>query len=309
MSADQSRQDGIQRESQPRLQQVQRWMQSVLMHRGGVAEGVDSPEAREQIDISLAELPSVIRPSAALSSADRLEIYVNAYHARLMECLDEEFAVTRWALGEELFAAVTFGYLQSYPSKSYTLNQLGARFPSYLAQSRLHAADPPEDAGPSWADFIVELATLERTLYEVYDGPGTEWCGTLDAERLAAVPADSWGELQLLAAPCLRLLACEHPVSAYWGARKDESEPAPPQPSPSWLAIARRDFVVERHELSHAQFAVLQAIAGGASLPQCLAAGAEAEPGEAIESQLSTWFAEWMSAGFFVDFALEDHAD
>ena len=32
---------------EPRLAQVQRWMQTVIMHRGGVAEGVDSPEARE----------------------------------------------------------------------------------------------------------------------------------------------------------------------------------------------------------------------------------------------------------------------
>jgi hypothetical protein len=294
---------------EPRLEQVQRWMQSVLMHRGGVAEGVDSPEAREQIDISLAELPQVINPSETLSSADRLEIYVNAYHARLMECLDEEFAVTRWTLGDELFAAVTFGYLQSYPSQSYTLNQLGARFPSYLAESRLHAADPPDNAGPTWADFVIELATLERALYEVYDGPGTEWSGTLDAERLAAVPPDAWGSLQLVAAPCVRLLAFDHPVSEYWGARKDDEEPTPPQPASTWLAIARREFVVERHELSRAQFAVLKAIVSGATLPQCLADGAEAAPDEEIESQLSGWFAAWMAAGFFVDFAFPNRAD
>jgi hypothetical protein len=98
--------------AEPRLEQVQRWMQSVLMHRGGVAEGVDAAESRAHIDITLAELPQVIRPSQSLSSADRLEIYVNAYHARLMECLDEEFAVTRWTLGEDLFGAVALGYLQ-----------------------------------------------------------------------------------------------------------------------------------------------------------------------------------------------------
>jgi hypothetical protein len=288
----------------PRLDQVQRWMQSVLMHRGGVAEGVDSPEAREQIDITLAELPTVILPSQALSSADRLEIYVNAYHARLMECLAEEFAVTRWTLGDDLFDAVAFGYLQSHPSQSYTLNQLGARFPGYLAESRIHATDMPPNAGSTWPDFVVELATLERALYEVYDGPGTERGGALDPAGLASVPPDSWGELRLIAAPCLRLLAFEHPVSDFWGERKNDAEPAVPEPARIWLAISRRDFVVERHDLSPAQFAVLHSIAGGAPLADALEAGAAAAPAEDIESQLNTWFAQWMATGFFASFAL-----
>lgn len=290
---------------EPRLDQVQRWMQSVLMHRGGVAEGVDSPEARQQIDITLNELPQVILPSQSLSSADRLEIYVNAYHARLMECLDEEFAVTRWTLGHDLFSAVAFGYLQTYPSQSYTLNQLGARFPGYLAESRIHAAGMPPEAGPTWPEFVVELATLERALYEVYDGPGTERAGTLDPNQLATIPPDSWGELRLLVAPCLRLLAFEHPVSDYWGARKDEAEPAVPEPAPTWLAISRRDFVVERHPLSLAQFAVLRSISEGAALAESLAAGEASAPAEHIESQLGDWFAAWMAGGFFSGIALD----
>ncbi len=135
----------------PRLEQIQRWMQSVIMHKGGVAEGVGSPEARQHIDIALDELESVVERSRALSSANRLEIYVNAYYARLLECLDEEFAVTRWAMGEDLFGAVAFGYLQHYPSQSYTLGHLGARFPRYLGESRLHASAAPAGDAPQLA--------------------------------------------------------------------------------------------------------------------------------------------------------------
>jgi hypothetical protein len=289
--------------SEPRLDQVQRWMQSVLMHRGGVAEGVDAAESRQHIDITLNELPSVIRPSESLSSADRLEIYVNAYHARLLECLDEEFVVTRWTLGDELFGAVAFGYLQSYPSQSYTLNQLGARFPRYLAETRLHAAGTPADAVPNWPEFVIELATLERSLYEVYDGPGTEQSGALDASRLAQLPADAWGDLRLIAAPCLRLHSFAHAVSAYWGARKDGEEPVIGGQQPTWLAINRREFVVERHELSRAQFALLNALAEGSTLSEAIEAAATL-PGAAsenVEAQLGPWFAGWMAAGFFVD--------
>lgn len=289
--------------AEPRLQQVQRWMQSVLMHRGGVAEAVDAAESRRHIDISLDQLSSIIRPSESLSSADRLEIYVNAYHARLLECLDEEFVVTRWTLGDELFGAVAFGYLQSYPSQSYTLNQLGARFPRYLAETRLHAAGAPAAASPTWPEFVIELATLERSLYEVYDGLGTEQAGSLDANRLGDLPAESWGDLRLIAAPCLRLHRFAHAVSAYWGAQKDGEEPAVGRPQPSWLAISRREFVVERHELSPVQFALLEALAEGRTLSQAIEMAAslpEAES-ENVEAQLGPWFAGWMAAGFFAD--------
>ena len=181
------------------LDQIQRWMQTVIMHPGGTAEGVGSPESRRYVDIGPAELDCVIRPSRSLSSAERLEIYVNAYYARLMECLDEEFAVTRYALGEELFSALAFGYLQSYPSLSYTLGMLGASFPRYLAESRLHAHSPPQNSGPTWPDFVVDLATLERLLLEVYDGRGTERTGTLICfERVSTGSASSGRAWQCL---------------------------------------------------------------------------------------------------------------
>jgi hypothetical protein len=291
---------------EPRLAQVQRWMQTVIMHRGGVAEGVDSPEAREHVDVTLSELEKVIRRSRSLSSADRLEIYVNAYYARLMECLDEEFAVTRYALGDELFGALAFGYLQHYPSQSYTLGQLGANFPRYLAESRLHADAAPAGVGPTWPEFIVELAAYERSLYEVYDGPGTEGGAALTPERLATIAPSSWDELRLIAAPSLRLERFDHPVHAYWAARKDGGEPPASPPRPTWLAVFRRDYVVEHSELSSDEFALLSAIASGASLSQAIAATmASSRPGGAdLESRLGGWFARWASDGYFVGFEI-----
>lgn len=170
------------------LVQIQRWMQSVVMHPGGVAEGVDSAQARAHLDVPRDELPSVITRSRALDSAQRLEIYVDAYYERLLECLREEFPATRFAVGDELFHALAFGYLQHYPSHSYTLNALGHSFSRYLAESRLHERDMPSDAPESWADFVIELAQLERTLRDVFDGPGIERLTPLTAEAFSRIP-------------------------------------------------------------------------------------------------------------------------
>ncbi len=274
------------------------------MHPGGVAEGVESPAARCEIDIPLERLPEVISPSQALSSANRLEIYVNAYHARLMECLDEEFAVTRYAVGEDLFGALTFGYLQHYPSRSYTLCELGRRFPQFLSETRLHARQKPAGAPESWPEFVIELATLERALYEVYDGPGTETCGSLCPEQLAALAPEAWPEIRLVPAPCLRLFSFGHDVSGYWGARKDELTPPAPMPRRHWLAICRRDYVVERYELDQPRFVLLEALVEGARLAEALAAASNhaasrRTTADAFEARLTTWFAQWMAGGFF----------
>jgi hypothetical protein len=270
-------------------------MQSIIMHPGGVAEGVDSPAAREHLEVGLADLESVIRRSRALSSADRLEIYVNAYYARLLECLAEEFAVTSYALGEDLFGALAFGYLQHYPSQSYTLGQLGANFPRFLAESRLHAGENPAGAGPSWTDFIIELATFERALYEVYDGPGSEGSELFDASSLAALDSVAAADLRLMPAPGLCLHEFEHPVHEYWGARKDGFEPNPPEPRRTWLALHRREFVVYRDELAEGEHAILAALAAGAPLSQAIGAAA----GEGLEARLGSWFARWAAAGYF----------
>src|SRR5713226_137689 len=107
------------------LGQIQRWMQATIMHPVGVAEGMASTEARRHIDVGPDAAETIVNRSQALSALERLAIYGYAYYARLLECLREEFPVLKHALDEEVFDAFAVGYLQQYPSRSYTLFQLG----------------------------------------------------------------------------------------------------------------------------------------------------------------------------------------
>src|SRR5690349_9859437 len=138
------------------LAQIQRWMQAVLTHPAGAADGVASAAARQEIDVAPEEAERVVNPSRALSGLERLAIYNRAYYARLLDCLRESYPVLFHALGEDAFGAFALDYLQKYPSRSYTLSDLGANFPHYLRESR-----PPDDPSPSWPDFVIDLATLE----------------------------------------------------------------------------------------------------------------------------------------------------
>src|SRR5215471_12804023 len=128
-------------------------MQTVITHPAGVEAGLSTPEAQSQIATSSSSVETIIEPSRRQSSIERLEVYVNAYYARLIECLQAEFPVFRQTVGDDLFAEFAVDYLRRYPSQSYTLAELGARFVNFLADTR-----PAEQDSVDWSDFLIDLA-------------------------------------------------------------------------------------------------------------------------------------------------------
>ncbi|RCS56191.1 DUF2063 domain-containing protein [Bremerella cremea] len=246
---------------------LQKWFQAVITNVSGVSGGVASPEARSWIDIAPDELEAVVLPSQKRSSVQRLEVYANAYFARLCECLKAIFPLFAQTVGDELFDQFALGYLQQYPSRSYTLNRLGDRFVEFLNETR------PAESGdePGWADFIICLARLEWGIDQVFDGPGYEGqavIGPLALKQLS--PEDFWtSQLQLV--PCLQTFAFSFPVNAYvTEAKKGTVEVAIPQPQPTWLALSRRDFVVRRIPLSHFQYVLLACLGEGMTVGEAI---------------------------------------
>jgi hypothetical protein len=280
------------------LDQLQRWMQTVIMHPEGVREGVASEEARRLIDVTPEEVEQIVSRSQALTGAERLAIYHRAYYARLLEVLRGEFPVLRHALGEELFDQFAVAYLQKYPSRSYTLNHLGVNFPRYLAESR-----PSEDGGPglSWPDFLIDLVQLELTFNEVFDGPGVEGEPLLDGKKLRAISPERWPEARLVRACCLRLLNLNFPVQRYFTAVRKKKKTVIPSPAPTFLAVTRRRYVVRHYELSRLQWVLLSALAAGQPVAKALGVLAE-EAGpdlDGLSDRLWEWFHNWTAEGFF----------
>lgn len=277
------------------LSRLQRWFQAVLTHPGGVEAGADSAEARGCFDVGPDGLEKVATRSRQLSAAERIGIYHNAYFARLLECLREEFQVFHRTVGEEVFDAFALDYLVKHPPHSYTLGRLGERFPQFLAETRPEG----EEAG-DWSDFLIDLATLERAIGEVFDGPGVESEPPLGPDALARVPAECWAEVRLAPAPCLRLLTLRFPVQRYYtAARRGQDEPPPPA-APTHLAVSRLNFVVRHHDLSPVEFALLGGLIAGQNLGDAIGQAVEAgaDPAE-LAGQLGDWFQRWTAERFF----------
>lgn len=292
--------------SRHELGEIQRWMQAVVMHPVGVAEGIASAEARGHIDVGPDQADAVVTPSRALTALERLSIYGYAYYARLLECLREEFPVLMHALGEEVFDAFAVGYLERYPSRSYTLFKLGADFPRYLAETR---PEPDSDQGlpADWPDFLIDLATLERTFNEVFDGPGVEGEHLLDADLLRTISPERLLEARLVGVPCLRLLALRYPVHKYFAAVRRDEDPDPAGPTETWLAVTRRRYVVRHYELSRPAYQLLKALLDGDAVGQAIGEAVEAAGADLVrlECDLLTWFHDWAAQGFFQAVQLE----
>ncbi|QDT93540.1 HvfC/BufC N-terminal domain-containing protein [Gimesia algae] len=284
-----------------KLDQIQRWMQTVISAPGGIEAGIASEEAQREIPLTDDQLESVITRSSQQTSQERIGIYANAYYARLLECLSEEYAALVAAMGTAAFGAFSMQYLQKYPPASYTLGELGARFPRFMEESR---PEPQSNAGtPDWTDFLIELATLERVYSEVFDGPGIEKQALLTAETLNTVTPEVWPDLVLQLAPCFRLLKLQFPVQEFITSTKRGETPAIPDPKTTCLAITRRDYIVRRAAISEAEFFLLSRLQQGKKVGEAIHDFAEAGLMEAdqLAGQLHVWFKQWTESAYFTD--------
>ena len=284
------------------LQKLQTWMQVVISHAGGIEAGIASDDAQKAIPIEMDVLDTVVSPSQNLTSAERLGIYGNAYFARLMECLRESFPALEHALGSELFDEFSLGYLQRYPSQSYSLCHLGDQFAQHLQETRPDAQE--SQAGHvDWPDFLIDLASLERNIEQVFDGPGSEGDSPLELAQLEAIDPDRWPEMILHPVPSLRLLAFRFPVNDYYTAFRQDKNPDMPPPREQYVALNRRHYVVRRLEIEPLEYQLLEKILEGNSIGQVIEAvtlSANLELAE-LANLLQKWFQKWTAAHFFSD--------
>lgn len=283
---------------QPQLDVVQRWMQAVIVHPDGVAAGIESVAAQSEVTVTADRVEEVIDRSHTQSSIERLEVYANAYRARLMEVLVGEYPALVHAIGEEVFVELANGYLEAHPPRSYTLAVLGKYFPDYLAKSR----PARDDDQPDWADFLIDLARLERIYSEVFDGPGIEQITAISEDDLRGLSVEAWLHSKLIPAPCLRLATFDFPVHEYATDVRCERQPTPPLAQTTHLAITRRDFIVRRVGLSEPEFKVLSALIAGQTISEALESLLQTtrQPAAEITDDVRRWFQTWTVARYFV---------
>lgn len=227
-----------------------------------------------------------------------LKVYDNAYAARLMEVLVEDFPATHTLLGDDSFHAAANRYLRDHPSSRPSIRWLGAAFARWLRDT------PPWDAVPVAPD----MAAFEWGLGLAFDAPDAT---ALDAEALATVPADHWPALTFGFHPALNTVELTHDVAPFQQAvatgRDPEAAPGNLSARETWAIW--RDAAEDRvrfRPMTGDEAASLEVVRGGgtfADLCEC-AAGSPTVDNPAL--QAAGFLRGWLEAGWIVGFAVAD---
>jgi hypothetical protein len=224
--------------------------------------------------------PSVAEHIAATggpSIARRLDVYANAYHARLIEALATDFQALEKVLGEEAFA--------NHPSTCPSLRWRGSRLPAFLAQARIGKPD------------LTEMARFEWTLAAAFDAPDTPIAGIEEAGRL---PAEAWPVLRLSLHPSVHRLDLNWNTMARWRAAKDGTDIplAEHLREPGTCLIWREGLTTRYRSLEADEAMALEAAASGADFGEiCTQLETFAGDQEATALRAAGLLKGWLGAG------------
>ena len=177
------------------LQELQHRMAKAVMQPLTSREQMRRRNSAGQSD--QAEADQFIRPNDRLTSFERLEIYNRQYWFRLFSCFEEDFSGVQAVVGRKRFQALMRAYLETHPSTSFSLRNLGSQLVSWLKEN------------PAWtephSEMALEMARLEWADIEAFDN--AIW-PPLTLEARAQIGAESRLTLQ----PHLRLIEAHHAI-------------------------------------------------------------------------------------------------
>lgn len=186
----------------------------------------------------------------------QLSVYANAYLSRLKEVLEHDYPAVGMAIGSERFDDLAEGYIQQYPSHSFTLRDYGSHFAVYIAEKV--ATDHP--CGDM--EWLSELAQFEWTLGCAFDAADSD---PIREQDMACVPADEWPQLRFVFTPSLHRLDLGWNVPAMWmalTADPPEAIDARSGERSAWL-IWRQDLVTHFRSLDANERLLLDSLLGG----------------------------------------------
>lgn len=251
------------------------------------------------------EAPDFIKPSTTLTSFERLEIYNRQYWFRLYSSFEDDFPGLKAVLGAKRFERVMRAYIAARPSNSYTLRDLGARLPEWLAGN--------ESFTGSESLLAQDVVRLEWTHIEAYDAASYP----LPTQEFFASIAE---ETRLSLQPCVRPLAMSYPADEFLvrlrqdagsgdtssnnatATRKAHSvrRVAPLTAEPVWLAVHRQEFTVFYKRLRQEEYQMLLALQLGEPLGEVFSRGFADSPmtQEAKPAFLQDCFEQWTVLGW-----------
>jgi len=241
-----------------------------------------------------------------LTSFERLQIYNQQYWYRVLDCFEDDFPGLLAVLGRRKFNRLAREYLQTHPSRSFSLRDLGQFLVPFLEKHR-ELIEPD-------AELCFELARFEWAQVVAFDG---ESFPPISEQHIREVFPE---QLKVSLQPYITMLELNYELDDYSvaltrhqrdrgeaGSGKKKSARAPKAP---WPVPGKVHLVVHRHEnmvyfkrLDAPAFVTLSSLARGRSLNDALldlvSYLEEHDLDSAnLQESIQRWFSLWIRLGW-----------
>lgn len=225
----------------------------------------------------------------------RLNIYKNAYRARLHEALMTSYPALQSYLGYEQFEALCDGYIDAHPSHFRSIRWFGDQLPDFLKQHSDYKAFP----------YLAELAQFEWTLALVFDAADSR---TIPLDEMANIPPDAWINMRLQTHPSIYRLTLFWNSVAIWQAMLDEKMPDDPQQNTSgthWI-LWRKELTSHFTALSEEEAWAIDALINGATFGDICEGLCQWVNEEEAGMRAASLLKSWITAGLITKIDLID---
>ena len=226
--------------------------------------------------------------SDRLTPAMQLDIYREQFFLRHLDVLHEDFRSLAHRLGDGAFETLAKAYLKAFPPRSFTLRDLGAELPGFVASTAPWNGDT----------LLADLARVEWAFVEAFDAASEP---ALDLAAVASVPEEAWPSARLVLQPSVQRVALRHAAHDYRHAiRNGEPVAGPPEARASFVVVFRGRSALEHVELEAEAYALLGELASGTPLGEACerVAASSGATEEAFQEKVGAWFQQWTALGF-----------
>jgi len=231
-----------------------------------------------------------------LSAANSLNVYRTNVFTNYTAALRDTYPVIERLVGAEFFQQAAQDFVQITPSTSGDMHDYGENFGLFLS-TYLGARELP---------YLPDVARLEWVQSRVFHGPEAQ---ALDLARLAEVTDEQQTDLCFTLHPASGLVQSRWPILSIWRANQPDAtgnETVDLNAGAERVLVIRRktemELQVVLERLSIPEYAVLQALQGGATLGEALEATPESEEDNAFD--FGGFFQRAILHGTLVDFEL-----
>ena len=267
----------------PPLRELQEALLALLRQEGPI-----SPEAAAAIAAG----------GPGLSPREQLEIYRDQFFQRHVECLADDFPTLLALLGSGAFEGLCRAYLAAHPPATFSLRDIGAHLPAYLAAAPGTPAGEGDEA-PIPRPWLVDIARMEWALIEAFDA---EDAPPLESGALQRLSPEELDGARFSLDPSLRLLALGYPAHEVLAAVEEGGEVTLPEARPSWVVVHRdAGLNLAWSEIPRVAFRALELLREGKALAEAMDAVAEGMGEDELAwlmESVGGWFGEWARRGW-----------